>query len=477
MLSAAAAWFVFAHGWTCYYGDAEAHLNIARRIVDSRTPGYDQMGSPWLPLPHLLMLPFVRVDAWWHNGLAGTIPSAICFVIAGAFLFAAASRLFGGTAGAVAAALFALNPNVLYLQATPMSEPCFWAAFLALLYFTVRFQSTRGWLSVIAAGVAAGAATMSRYDGWFLLPFVALYFFRTATKRWTAAILFSAIAAAGPLWWLFYNWWLNGHPLDFYSGPYSALAIQGNATYTGYGSWRLAWIYYRTAVELCAGTGLAMVGLVGIAAALAKRAIWPILFLALPPVFYIWSIHSSGNPIHLPVLPPFSYYNSRYGTEALPLLAFGGAALAAIVPLRLRGVAAVVLIAACAATWVLHPSPENWITWKESVVNSVSRRAWTQGAADYLAPRYRPGTGILTSFGDVSGIYRAMGVPLRDTLTVDNGLVWLATVQRPELWLHEEWAVTIAGDIVEQTVARSGRYVLEREIAVPGAPPIRIYKR
>ncbi|MGO9895243.1 MAG: glycosyltransferase family 39 protein [Bryobacteraceae bacterium] len=475
-MSAAAAWFVFAHGWTCYYGDAEAHLNIARRIFDSRTPGYDQLGSPWLPLPHLLMLPLVRVNAWWHNGLAGTIPSAICFVLAGTFLFAAAGRLFGATAGAVAAALFALNPNVLYLQATPMSEPCFWAAFLALLYFTVRFRSTQGWHTAIAAGVAAGAAAMSRYDGWFLLPFVALYFFLTARKRWTAAILFSAIAAAGPLWWLLYNWWLSGRPLDFYSGPYSALAIQGSTHYPGQGNWPIAWLYYRTAVELCAGTGLVIVGLAGIATALWKRAIWPTLFLALPPVFYIWSLHSSGNPIHLPVLPPFSYYNSRYGTEAIPLLAFGGAALAAAVPERLRRLAAVALVAASLAVWILHPSPERWITWKESVVNSVSRRAWTQAAADYLAPRYRPGAGILTSFGDVAGIYRALAVPLRDTLTVDNGLVWVATVQRPELWLHEEWAVAIAGDIVEQTVARSGRYRLEREIAVPGAPPIRIYK-
>ncbi|MGA1995877.1 MAG: glycosyltransferase family 39 protein [Bryobacteraceae bacterium] len=368
-MSAAAAWFVFAHGWTCYYGDAEAHLNIARRIFDSRTPGYDQLGSPWLPLPHLLMLPLVRVNAWWHNGLAGTIPSAICFVLAGTFLFAAAGRLFGATAGAVAAALFALNPNVLYLQATPMSEPCFWAAFLALLYFTVRFRSTQGWHTAIAAGVAAGAAAMSRYDGWFLLPFVALYFFLTARKRWTAAILFSAIAAAGPLWWLLYNWWLSGRPLDFYSGPYSALAIQGSTHYPGQGNWPIAWLYYRTAVELCAGTGLVIVGLAGIATALWKRAIWPTLFLALPPVFYIWSLHSSGNPIHLPVLPPFSYYNSRYGTEAIPLLAFGGAALAAAVPERLRRLAAVALVAASLAVWILHPSPERWITWKESVVN------------------------------------------------------------------------------------------------------------
>ena len=45
LLSAAAVWFVYAHGWTLYYGDAEAHLMIARRIVDSLTPGYEQLGT------------------------------------------------------------------------------------------------------------------------------------------------------------------------------------------------------------------------------------------------------------------------------------------------------------------------------------------------------------------------------------------------------------------------------------------------
>jgi len=40
------------------YGDAEGHINIARRIFDSRTPGLLQIGTVWLPLPHLLT-PFV----------------------------------------------------------------------------------------------------------------------------------------------------------------------------------------------------------------------------------------------------------------------------------------------------------------------------------------------------------------------------------------------------------------------------------
>ena len=97
LLSATAIWFFFSHGWLLYYGDSEAHLNIARRIFDSQTPGYDQLGSYWLPLPHVLMLPFVRVDRWWHSGIAASFSSGACFVIGGTFLFVCQ---VGGTRGA-----------------------------------------------------------------------------------------------------------------------------------------------------------------------------------------------------------------------------------------------------------------------------------------------------------------------------------------------------------------------------------------
>jgi len=116
LLSAAAIAFFYSRGNLCYYGDAEAHLDIARRIVDSRTPGYDQVGVVWLPLPHWMMLPLVRYDRLWINGLAGAIPYGVAFVIGACFLFAAARRIFADTAAALAAtALWALNPNVLYL--------------------------------------------------------------------------------------------------------------------------------------------------------------------------------------------------------------------------------------------------------------------------------------------------------------------------------------------------------------------------
>src|SRR5215470_3626572 len=86
ILSALAVWFFYSHGWLLWYGDAEAHLNTARRIIDSRTPGYGQLGTPWLPLLHVLLIPFVRVDRWWYSGIAAAFPSAVLFVLGGAFL-------------------------------------------------------------------------------------------------------------------------------------------------------------------------------------------------------------------------------------------------------------------------------------------------------------------------------------------------------------------------------------------------------
>src|SRR5258708_1914068 len=38
LLSAGAVRFVYQHGYILYYGDAAAHLNIARRVPDSRPP-------------------------------------------------------------------------------------------------------------------------------------------------------------------------------------------------------------------------------------------------------------------------------------------------------------------------------------------------------------------------------------------------------------------------------------------------------
>src|SRR5690242_5209130 len=48
-LAALAVAWCFHHGYILYYGDAQSHLNLSRSILDSRTPGYDQLGTVWLP--------------------------------------------------------------------------------------------------------------------------------------------------------------------------------------------------------------------------------------------------------------------------------------------------------------------------------------------------------------------------------------------------------------------------------------------
>ncbi len=487
-LSIAAAWYVYAQGWTLWYGDAQAHLNIARRIFDSREPGYEQIGTVWLPLPHVLMLPFVQSDALWRSGIGGVIPAALCFVLAGWFLFQAVRRIFSHAAPAAAAtAAFALNPNLLYLQGTPMTEAMSLCFALGLLYFCARFRDTRSPLDASLAGALACLGTLTRYEGWILLPFAALYFLLAGgEKRWRSVLLFSFVAALGPLYWLAHNWILYSNPLDFYNGPWSAKAIyqraldRGLARYPGDHDWPKAWQYYRAAAELCLGTPLAIVGIVGLLAAVIKRAWWAVLLLALTPAFYVLSLYSSGTPIFVPQLWPNSWYNTRYGLNALPLACLGLAGIAALMPTKLRGAVAALLVIVAVSPWIAYPRKTTWICWKESEVNSAGRRAWTQEAAEYLKPRYHPGAGIFMGFGDATGILRVAGIPIRESLHEGDGPMWLASAARPDLFLWQEWAIATAGDKVSTAMNRMRRgprrYECVRIYAVKDSPVIEIWR-
>ena len=74
------------------YGDAVAHLHIARRVFDCHQPRLTQLGSVWLPLPHILLIPFVQVYSWWANGIAGVIPSALAYLAGCAGIYRLARR-------------------------------------------------------------------------------------------------------------------------------------------------------------------------------------------------------------------------------------------------------------------------------------------------------------------------------------------------------------------------------------------------
>src|SRR3954471_24026397 len=72
--------YFLAHDQTFVHIDAIAHVNKARGLFDNLTPGIRQLGTVWLPLPHLLMAPLTVVDPLWRNGAAGSVISIAAFI-------------------------------------------------------------------------------------------------------------------------------------------------------------------------------------------------------------------------------------------------------------------------------------------------------------------------------------------------------------------------------------------------------------
>jgi hypothetical protein len=177
-----AAIFYAGRGLTLAHYDAKAHLVVARRILDSLTPNWEQIGAVWLPLPHLINLLPTQIDFFYRTGLFAVAVSIVSHTVATIAIAATILTLTSSRAGAIAGSmLFALNPNVLYLQSTPMSEPLLFAlTLLQVCAFTrwvhegqLRVPTAAGWLTVLAC--------LSRYEAW---PITAGCFITSAGAWW-----------------------------------------------------------------------------------------------------------------------------------------------------------------------------------------------------------------------------------------------------------------------------------------------------
>jgi hypothetical protein len=129
-----------------YYADSVSHLVRAREFVDSVNPGlFEQLGTTWLPLPHLLLLPFTLVEPLFRTGFAGTALSLLCLAITSVFLYEIIkSHLNVGYVAIAGALLYATNPNILYIGITPMTESPFMLFFVGSAYFFIRWMSGLG---------------------------------------------------------------------------------------------------------------------------------------------------------------------------------------------------------------------------------------------------------------------------------------------------------------------------------------------
>ena len=194
---AVAAWYYARRGLTLSHYDAKGHLVVARRIFDSLTPGWRQIGAVWLPLPHLLNALPVQVDPWYRTGASGVFISLVSFVAATTGLAWLVHRATGSAwAAAAAAVVLASDPNLLYLQGTPMTEALLLAAMVLATALTWRWLAGES-ASPHGAGAALAAACLTRYEAW---PFgTALVGLAGAASLWQHRDLRVAWSRAWPL--------------------------------------------------------------------------------------------------------------------------------------------------------------------------------------------------------------------------------------------------------------------------------------
>ncbi len=168
VLAGVAAWAIHLQaGLVLSHYDAKAHLVVSRRVFDNLTPGWQQIGAVWLPLPHLLNLLPARIDFFYHTGIAASAISIASFALCAWATARLVLVLTGSAAGALtSAAVLILNPNLLYLQATPMTEPLlFGLSALVVLWLVEWVESDRDDVPG-RLGLALAALAWTRYEGW-----------------------------------------------------------------------------------------------------------------------------------------------------------------------------------------------------------------------------------------------------------------------------------------------------------------------
>ena len=446
-----AAIYYASLGLTLAHYDAKAHLVVSRRILDSLTPGWEQIGAVWLPLPHLINMLPAQVDFLYRTGLFAVGVSIACHALAALSIAATIHDLTSSRAGAaLGAVLYATNANTLYLQSTPMTEPMlFGLTTLQVWLFTrwvlngdLHMPRTVGWATVLAC--------LTRYEAWAI----------------TGACFVTSA----------YAWWRRGRsvgqltPVYLRLAAYPALTVLGFSAFSRLtvGEWFVSGGFFvpdptllgqpaevfdkiSEGTELLGGTWLLRFALLALAI-ITAAGLWspgraPVLIgaslvaaAALPISAYL-----SGHPFRL-----------RYEVPLVVAAAFlCGAALG--MSRRLAPFLAPVVIAL--VWWQAPPiDPLAPMVQEAQLDRNSAARAVVTGC---LRARYRGGA-IMTSMGALGHYMHEMsaaGFAIRDFLHEGNGPLWDSAFTRGPSHLVE-W-------VLVEEVAEGGDAIVQRARAVP----------
>ncbi len=531
------SFFSFLHylqrGDLLLYGDAVAHINIARRVFDSQTPGLLQLGTVWLPLPHVLMIPFIFSTAMWQNGSGGSIPSMIAYVFGVVGIFSLVRNALDSDRrtkpaafiGAAAAAFaYGANPNLIYIQSTAMTESLYLALFIwSVAYFAEFIRSLKETASqkadsgrtrsmrkaLFRCACCLAAAELTRYDGWFLATVVGAAVAILLLRRWQnrglrrATIKFLLIISIAPSLWLAYNRLVYGSAFAFANGPYSAKAIEQRvgAPNPALHNAKVAAIYFLKSAQLNLADGnwgrfwlLAAFVALAISAWKVRPQLPALLLLWAPLVFYAFSIAYGSVPLHVSTWWPFATFNQRYGLQLLPMFAVSVGLLTASIYLlparytsessstggqhgwKLVAMLLALVVVSYGFVWTSGPqclqeAQKNWRI--RSPLNSSVERVVTHLPRNSM---------YLMDLGEHVGVMEQADVPLRQVINQDNHRSWKHPSDPDGFWeraladpaRYVDFVIAFDGDAVDLGVNKTNLIELT-EIHATGQPHARVY--
>ena len=510
VVGALVAWHYHTLGLTLSHYDARGHLIVARRIIDSITPGWQQIGAVWLPLPHLLNALPVQIDLFYRTGASAVALSILEYAIAAGAIAWIIMWLTGSAIAALAGtAVFALNPNVLYLQSTPMTEPLLLATTTVAVAMVMRWAGQTADLRVCtttehstneraadagardprSAGLQTcrdgGVALQAGHVGWaFALACLTRY------EAWPVTI--SALVAAA------WTRWRRGQPLTAALrdvgaiAVYPAVAILAFAIFSRVvgGAWfvgsdffvpenkaigdplmaarEIGWgarMLSGTSLTWIGGAGVALAVLVGLVSRKRADALTVLALLGMAAI--PWTAFLDGHPFRI-----------RYMVPLMAIEAIGAGVAAGMVPgRRLRAASAIALLALVA--YELRPLDASAPMVAEAQwdrPNAPLRAQVTACIAQPLA-----GAKIMASMASLGHYMQEAsrsGLSIRDFLHEGNGDIWLAALVNPRpfaAWmLIEEKAE--GGDMLARRAREHPEFLRGYERACEGAG-LALYKR
>lgn len=500
--------YTIGHGTNLDYSDAQSHLTIARRIFDSKAPGFEQLGTVWLPMPHLLLAPFV-VNMWlfstgWAAGLLGIL--ALSATATGLYLIAA--RLGLGRAGRLATTLVVLaNPAVLYVYTTALTEPvlimCIVGGMAGLAHWsTSRRRMSAGELAVFA-GSPSAAAVLSRYEGWALVMTGTLFVLIVSKRRtgqWREALTMAGgyvmIPAAAVLWWLSYNWAIYGNPLEFMFGQYSAYAQQKNITDGGLlptkGNLGLTLTTFHWSLLETAGVAVLALAACGAVVLVFRRGFANSTLLVAVTgsayAFALLSLFLGQTAINNDHSLPTTWWNNRFALTALPLVAVLVAVFVQELtrPARLRPWLICALLGALVVQnvwWNEDPTGRLAVLAEgrmsaESTTNSAAAARW-------LNQHYESGGILMDESARGNAVLPVMGIPLKEIYNRASGDYFAPALDDPAKYAKWVFVNVEAGtgardsgptDLVYQAIIKNPSFGVRYSVAF-STPTHRIYER